>query len=134
ITIKVLPKVVTQLKTQVSLIDERGGTRDGILEPRETAKLELLITNEGEVDARRVIARLLNFSGKQLEVSGEKHEISVIGKGEVRRVLIDIRAADRLINPKLDLGLSLSSQDLLDPIQRSVFINSQSQVGENVYS
>lgn len=115
--LKVLPRERAKLVGAVSLRSESVHS-NGVLEPFESGKLEVSIQNKGKADAEHLNVKLINLSGKQIELSETEKVIEGIKPGEKRKVFFDIRATSTLFNRKLFLGINVDSEKTIYPFRQ----------------
>ena len=117
--IDVTPKAAMDLKTEISLVEETGGSVNGVVEPNESAKLKVVVENVSDQVAKNVKAFFVNLAGAQVEVSGDSVHLGKIKQGGKKTAFVRIRGSEKILTNQLYVGLSVESPDLLYPIHRS---------------
>lgn len=122
---KVRDIVIPAISHRLKLLDEEGGDFQGILEPDEDAYLELIVENLSDVDAHSIVAKISNFSGSQIQLKDEDYRISKLPKNTKKRIRIPVKGSKFLRSKRLHFGLSVESEELLDPLTKNYFVNAR---------
>jgi carboxyl-terminal processing protease len=123
--VKIKPRAHPSLSYQVQLKDEEGGQQDGVLEPGEGAVLEVLVQNHSDIPARAVQANMVNLTGKQVALQSDGSKEFQLEPGAQKTMRIPLLAADRISQDRLFFGVSIGSEDLLQPVKGSFIVESQ---------
>ncbi|MBF0440765.1 MAG: PDZ domain-containing protein [Oligoflexales bacterium] len=119
----VIQREQPQIAYGVWLFDDVKGNRDGILDKNEDGLLDIWMRNDGKVDANNVNVGLLNLSGNQISISSDKLKFLRIKSGETSHAVFTVKATDTLVLDKLPVGLNISYDESIHPIQKSIFID-----------
>ena len=118
VSIKVTPSSKPKLTYDVSLVDEKGGKSRGVLEPGESAALEVTVKNESAFKAKEVNVTLANLSGKQISINSSANLGLVdLANGKVKKFRFPIRVSSKLISKQIHLGLIINSSEYLVPLR-----------------
>ncbi len=117
VDLSTLDKINPNLSVVASLVDEKGGKVDGILEALEKAKVKLEIINNSAIRAREVAIRLINLAGLQIRVKKEASVVKELKPWEKKTIYVGIEASKSIINEILALGVSIESNDLAFPVK-----------------
>jgi len=128
--VRVLAKSAAKLRAEVVLVDDGAGKVANKLEPGEKAQIKVTISNDSGVEARAIKAAIVNLSGRQVFIKGMKKDIDAIAPGSQSTLFVDIEGNREIISEVIDLGLSLESKDLLDPVRQNVKVPSMPNVPE----
>lgn len=128
--VKLSSKVFASLTTDVSLVDEKGGRVDGLIEKNELAQLKVVVNNNGPVEIRSLSARVLNLSGHQLKIDEKVQRTKVVGSYDAHVFLMTLRGGEEIYTKSLDIGVAIDSPDLAEPIRKSVEVSAIPSSGE----
>lgn len=110
------------LDAKVSMVGEKGGSADGLLEPNESAKIVVEVHNKSRTSASATNVKLYNLAGKQIWV-GESSESNLqIPPGKKKLFYFDIKGAGKLVDKDLSLGVYLDSVDIAKPLMKETQI------------
>jgi hypothetical protein len=108
------------LSVSSSIVEEKGGVSNGVLDPGEQAKLHVVINNTGTVDVSDLSVTLTNLSGERISLSdSEPGKLSIKG-GSVGFVDVPLVFHGGVSADELDVGISLESRALDGPLVQNV--------------
>lgn len=115
--VEVKSKAYSQLEAQVELIDENGGKIKGVLECRESAKLQVTLANRGDIAVENVAVSVVNLAGTQISLKDSFKNIRSIDAGETATINFDLRGAKVLHTAELAFGVFADSDGLKMPFK-----------------
>ncbi len=106
------------------IINELGGTLEGILEPNESVEMVIDIENTGSFMVNNAKINLKNLSGKQIEIELPKQNEFHLKPGENQVHSYKLKISNDLQNSTISLGLMVESEDFLFPYFQNISLQS----------
>ena len=122
--IEVKTKPFTEIEAQVDLVEESGGKIDGVLECRETAKLQVTFYNRGASAVANLAVSVMNLAGKQVSLKDAIKKVEEIGPGETKIISFDLKAAKDVHTAEVGFGVFADSDELKVPFKQRYQIKS----------
>lgn len=116
--VNILDRSMANLQATIKLVNEKGGKIPGVLEPKEKATIQIIVTNTGASDATDIDLKLDNISGKQIRLPVQSNiaKNTTIKKGASRTYNISVSGSSNIFSSDIGIGLYLDSSDLKIPV------------------
>ena len=121
IAVKVIDKPEPKLTADTKL-EHESILNDNALESNEKAQIQVAVHNPSKVQAKNLTVRLINLGGSQVVLDQEPKSLDVLEPGEAQAISINVSGSNSIVSSKIPIGLEIESEDLLEPIRKSVFI------------
>ncbi len=116
--IEVKSKSFSEIEAHVDLVEENGGKVDGVLECRESAKLQVTFYNRGESDVKNLSVSVMNLGGKQVALKDAFKKLNAIGPGETKVVSFELSASNDMQTTEIGFGVFADSDGLKVPFKQ----------------
>jgi hypothetical protein len=116
--IQIRDKPLAELKADLDLAEEKGGSLEGILERGEKAKLRLLVTNGGSAPAANLKLDMVNLAGKQLDLKYFSQKTFDLRPGSTIVLPININMAQLIDSTEISLGICIDGKNLKAPLRQ----------------
>ena len=119
VDIKVEPSEKPDITYELELVEEKG-KMNGILEPGESAVIEVTLENGSKTTAHNVNASLVNFSGRQVKLGKVVVRKPVqLDTSETTKFQFPISISQDLKSKNLHFGLTIDAQEYLVPLKNN---------------
>jgi uncharacterized membrane protein len=126
LTITAKPRTTSELVPEFQFLDGANSSQTHRLDANESAKFRMSIYNRGIAPTRSAKLRIVNLSGKQVQIEEKSYELGSIGQSERKSFEVPITAeADLDHRTPLHFGIEIVSDDLAEPIRETIVINEQ---------
>jgi len=122
--IEVKTKLFSELDAHVDLVEETGGEVDGVLECRETAKLQVTFYNRGNSSVDNLAVSVMNLAGSQVALKDAVKNLDAIGPGESKVLRFELKAAKDMQSAEIGFGIFADSDGLKTPFKQKFQIKS----------
>ncbi len=122
--IEVRSKPFSEIEAHVDLVEESGGKIEGVLECRETAKLQVTFYNRGESAVDDLTVSVMNLAGKQIALKDTLKKLDAIGPGETKVISFELKAAKDVQTAEIGFGVFADSEGLKTPFKQKFQIKS----------
>ena len=103
-----------------SIVGEKGGAANGILDPGEHANLRVVITNEGRVGVSDMSLNVVNLSGDRVAIAEGQIVKKPISAGSSTSIDIPLVFHGNQATEEVDLGISIESREMESPVVRQI--------------
>ena len=119
VDIKVDPSEKPDITYELELVEEKGQV-NGILEPGESAVIEVTLENGSQTTAHNVNASLVNFSGRQVKLGKVVARNPIqLDTRESTKFQFPISISKDLRSKNLHFGLTINAQEYLVPLKNN---------------
>jgi carboxyl-terminal processing protease len=117
------------LAVSSSLINEKGGVANGVLDPGETATLHIVISNLSKIDVRDLVVLLTNLSGDRISLPEDSRLKTVIPPGGTTFVDVPVVFHGGSASGEIDVGIALDSSSMGAPLYQQLTLPVSSIAG-----
>jgi carboxyl-terminal processing protease len=103
-----------------SIVSERGGVANGVLDAGERANLHVVITNQGRVGVNEMSVNLVNLSGGRVSVAEGEIIKKPITAGSSESFDIPLVFHGNHSSEEVDVGISIESKEMESPVVRQI--------------
>lgn len=103
-----------------SIVGEKGGISNGVLDPGEQVSLHVVITNEGRVGVSDMSVNLVNLSGERVSVTEGEIIKKTLAAGTSTSFDIPLVFHGNHAAEEVDVGISIESKEMESPLVRQI--------------